>query len=127
MRLTHFSDEIDVAFPFLDVWRTLRRNSVSRMSSISLGRIKNRRQETNFQLIFPILQKVSNREILHENNREGQISRKMAGAAHLQRTYISTKHVVRAANVDPVEPDRRYRVNAIKNQKNLIFGSFGEE
>lgn len=48
-------------------------------------------------------------------------------AAHLQRTYISTKHVVRTANFDPVEPDRRYRVNAIENQKNLISGSFGEE
>lgn len=57
---THFSNEIDVTFPLLDIWRTLGRNSVSRMSFIPLRCIKNRRHEANFQLILPILQHVSN-------------------------------------------------------------------
>lgn len=44
-----------------------------------------------------------------------------------QRTYISTEHVVRAANFDSIEPNGWNRVNAIKNEKNLFFGSFGIE
>lgn len=66
MTHTHFSNEIDVTLSLLDIWRTLGRNSVSRMSFIPLRCIKDRRHETNLQLIFPILQPVSNWEILQK-------------------------------------------------------------
>ena len=56
---THFSDEVDVTFPFLDVWRTFRRNSVGRMSFPALGCIKNRRREAHSQLVICVRQQVS--------------------------------------------------------------------
>lgn len=54
-------------------------------------------------------------------NRSRQMSKRV------QRTYVSAEHVVCAANFDSVEPNWWYCVNAIKNQKNLFFGSFGAE
>lgn len=57
-------------------------------------------------------------------NRSRRMSRRVGCP---QRTYVSTEHVVCAANFDSVEPNWWYRVNAIKNQKNLFFGSFGAE
>lgn len=66
---TYFSDEIDMTFPLLDIWRTFRRNSVGRMSFTPLRRIKNWRQKANFQHIFPVLQQVSDWEVLHTRNR----------------------------------------------------------
>lgn len=79
MRQTDFSNEVDVAFPLLDLWRTLGGNSVSRMSSRPLRRIENRRREGHFQHIFPVRQQVSNLEILRGEDRgdeaEGLMSR----------------------------------------------------
>lgn len=112
MRHTHFSNEINVAFPLLDIWRTLRWNSVSRMSFVPQRCVKNRRQETNFQLIFSILQRVSDREILQKKTTQfvthaaEQCQNIKIQIPHSGgRTYISTKHVVRAANSDSIEPN----------------------
>lgn len=73
MRQTDFSNEIDVTFPLLDVWRTLGRNSVGRMSSRPLSCIKNRRREDHLQHVFSIRQHVSNLEILHGESKADEI------------------------------------------------------
>lgn len=65
----YFPDEIDMTFPLLDIWRTFRRNSVGRMSFASLGRVKNWRQNVNFQHVFSVLQQVCDWEVLSNTNR----------------------------------------------------------
>lgn len=92
MSHTHFSNEIDVTLSLLDIWRTLGRNSVSRMSFIPLRCIKDRRHETNLQLIFPILQPVSNWEILQKKKQKTEFlttqSRKMSRFHPRELTYL---------------------------------------
>lgn len=44
------------------------------------------------------------------------------GCEKIQRTYISTKHVVCLPNVDSIEPNGWHSVNAVKDKEHLLFG-----
>lgn len=42
-------------------------------------------------------------------------------------TYISTKHVVRVAHKDSIEPNSCNGVHAVKDKKHLLFGPVDAE
>lgn len=128
----YFSDEIDVAFPLLDVWRTFRRNSVGGVSFPPLRRIQNWRRQAHFQHITPVLQQAADWEVLQADDRKQTSGAcKNMCTVHptlllFQWTYISTKHVVRLPDSDSIEPNRCNSVNAVKDQLHLPTGSVDE-
>lgn len=95
LQSTHLPDEIDVTFALLDIWRTLWRNSVGRVSRPPCRRVENRRQEMNLQHIVSVLQQLSDWEVLHTRNtllftEKQNTCRKMLDVSHCvqKHTYL---------------------------------------